>query len=378
MGIEIVPYESDLVPKVCEFNRRMHAGGTHWGWYESAVDDWLPPPREGATVWREHYLALEDGEQVRGAFALKPQEWWVRGERRTVTDWQGPVSEGLLDRKYASLGLRMIRDMLKRRPLLYSWGHGGEEAKMLQLLRSMKWETHATPFCLRVCHPFRFLRESRYLRRSPLIAGALDALAFTGLGWLGIQALHAGLALRKAVVGARPAVPRFEVVERFGDWADALWDRCAGAYDALGVRDARTMNALLPASGWPPAIRLRVFRGSETIGWVAVMDNALEGDVRFGSMRVGSVIDCLALPEDAASVVAAADRFLRRRGVDMIGANQAHPAWVDAFAACGYLILPQRRYFAMSPALYSELSPFDQVSRGLHLTNLDGHGPHGF
>jgi len=32
----------------------------------------------------------------------------------------------------------------------------------------------------------------------------------------------------------------------------------------------------------------------------------------------------------------------------------------------------------MSPALYSALSPFEQVSRGLHLTNLDGHGPHGF
>lgn len=377
MGIEIVPYGSEHVPMVCDFNRRMREGGTRWGWYERPVDEWLPP-REGETVWREHYLALEDGEQVRGAFALKPQDWRVLGQRRTVTDWQGPVSEGLLSRKYASLGLRMIRDMLKRQPLLYSWGHGGEEAKMLQLLRSMKWETHATPFCLRVCRPFPFLRESRYLRRSAGVERALDALAFSGLGWLALKALFAGLALRSAVAGSRPSVPRYEVVESFGDWADVLWERCAGAYDVLGVRDARTLNALLPARGWPAAIRLRVFRGSETIGWAAVMDNVLDGDARFGSMRVGSLIDCLALPDDADSVVAAADHFLRMRGVDMIGSNQAHPAWVDAFAASGYLILPKRRYFAMSPALYSQLSPFEQVSRGLHLTNLDGHGPHGF
>lgn len=377
MGIEIVPYGNELVPMVCEFNRRMSEGGTSWGWYERAVDEWLPP-RAGATVWRDHYLAVEDGEHVRGAYALKPQAWWVKGERLTVTDWQGPVSEGLLSRKYASLGLRMIRDMLKHQPLLYSWGHGGEEAKMLQLLRSMKWESHATPFCLRVCRPFPFLRESRYLRGTNANRRALDALAYSGLGWLGLKALFAGLALRSAVSGARPAVPRFEVVESFGGWADALWERCAGAYEALGVRDAQTMNALLPATGWPPAIRLRVYRGSETIGWAAVMDHALEGDVRFGSMRVGSLIDCLALPEDAADVVAAADRFLRARGVDMIGANQAHPAWVAAFEANGYLVLPKRRYFVMSPALYAALQPFDRVSRGLHLTNLDGHGPHGF
>ena len=73
-----------------------------------------------------------------------------------------------------------------------------------------------------------------------------------------------------------------------------------------------------------------------------------------------------------------AKRFLRGRGVDIICSNQSHPQWVEAFAASGFAILPARRYFAASPALQKALEPFSDTQKGLHLTNLDGHGPHGF
>jgi hypothetical protein len=90
------------------------------------------------------------------------------------------------------------------------------------------------------------------------------------------------------------------------------------------------------------------------------------------------VVDCLAAPNDAAAVIGAANRFLVDRGVDMIASNQAHPIWAEAFAKNGYVILPGRRYFAASPELQKVLAPFDENQIGLHLTNLDGHGPHGF
>lgn len=372
MAIEVVPYTPDRQTAVIAFNRRMREGGTRWGWYEHAVDSWLPR-RPGVKVWREHYLALEDGQEVRGAYALKPQEWWLRGEPTVVTDWQGPVSEGLLSRRYNTLGLRLLRDMLKRYPLLYSWGHGGDEERMFQMLRSLKWLLHPTPFCLWVEHPFRFLRRNRYLRGSARNRAALDALAFSGAGWLGLKALHGALSLRGRVPAASG-----EVVADFGPWADALWERCRGAYAALGLRDAATLNALLPRDGWPESIRIRVRREGRDIGWVAVMDRALEHDARFGSLRVGTVIDALALPEDASAVVGVAKRFLRERGVDIICSNQSHPAWVQGFARSGFVVLPARRYFAASPALQAALEPFDETARGLHLTNLDGHGPHGF
>lgn len=374
MAIRVVPYEDRFVSAVAAFNHRMAEGETGWGWYESAVDAWLPE-REGKTVWREHYLAIDDEGEVRGAYAMKPQNWEIRGETVLVSDWQGPVSEGLLSRRYATLGLRLIREMLKRYPVLYSWGHGGHEAAMLQMIVSLKWMIHDTPFCLKVLHPFRFLRRNRYLRSSRRNRLALDLLAWSGLGWIGLKALH-------GVLGLRARLPRevsVEVVPRFGDWADALWERCKGAYHALGWRDAATMNDLVPEDGrWPHGIRLRVRRGDRDLGWAVVLDNQLSDDPRFGDLRVGCVADCLALPEDANEVITAATRFLEARGVDMIGSNQSHPDWIRAFGRAGYAVVPNRRCFAVSPAFQDVLAPFEETKQGLHLTNMDGHGPSGF
>jgi hypothetical protein len=370
MALEIVPYTPEWIAAVKEFNQRMRTGGSQWGWYESDQDAWIPP-RPGQRVWREHFLAIEEGQHVRGAYALKPQEFWVRGGVRILADYQGPVSEGILSRHYNTLGLRMLRDMLKRQPLLYSWGHGGLEQAMLQMLRSLGWLLHSTPACLYVVHPFRFLRRVRYLRGSAPRRVALDLLAGSGLGWLALRALHVALApwpRRRAGLHA-------EVVPDFGTWADEIWERSRDRYAAIALRDAATLNALLPAKGWPPGIRLRVRWGTETVGWAVVLDTTMSDDARFGDLRVGTVIDCLSPPESAADVIGAATRFLCERGVDLIFSNQSHPDWIRAFASHGFLILKDRRIFAASPALRDALEPFADTKRGLHLTNMDGHGP---
>lgn len=374
MAIKVVPYEAVHEPAVADFNRRMLEGETGWGWYESSVDVWLPE-REDRRTWREHFVAIDDDGEVRGAYAHKPHLWRIHGEDVLVSDWQGPVSEGLLSPRYAMLGLRLIREMLKRYPVLYSWGHGGRNAAMLQMIVSLEWLIHDTPFCLKVLHPFRFLRRNRYLRSSPRNRLVLDVLAWTGLGWLGLTVLHLVLGLR----GRRARGVEVEVVPSFGEWADALWERCRDAYQALGYRDAGTMNDLVPEDGrWPQGIRLRVKRAGQDIGWAVVLDNQLEEDPRFGDLRVGCVADCLALPQDAQDVIQAATGFLERRGVDMIGSNQAHPDWIRAFGRTGYLVLENRRFFAVSPAFQEALAPFEETREGLHLTNMDGHGPSGF
>ncbi|MGH8130044.1 MAG: hypothetical protein ACRES3_04225 [Steroidobacteraceae bacterium] len=372
MAIRIVAHCAELSGAVHAFNLRMRAGGSPWGFYVDPEPQWLPKTT-GRNVWREYYVALDDENAVRGAFALKPQDWWVRGKTCVVTDWQGPFSEGSVNAKYATLGLRLIRDMLGKRPLLYSWGHGGNEQPVVQILRKMDWMMHDTPFCLRVLRPVRFLRRSAFLRGTPLRRAGLDLMAFSGAGFLGLRALHAFQRLR--------AYRRFHAtaieVADFGAWADALWERCKNRYVAIAVRDAASMNALAPPTGWPPVTRIKVERSGEVIGWALVMDTRMQGDVRFGDLRVGSIVDCLADPADTGEVVAAATRFLRRRGVDIIASNQSHPAWARGFAENGYLVLQNRRLFAASPALRQLLEPFAETAQGLHLTNMDGHGPDG-
>lgn len=370
MAIRIVPHESRWTDAVHAFNLRMREGRSPWGFYPHPECEWLPR-RPDSTVWREFHLAVEDDQLVRGGYALKPQRWLIRGSAETVTDWQGPFSEGAYDAKFAALGLRMVRDMLKKRPLLYSWGHGGEEEPLVQMLRKMGWLMHETPLCVRVARPFRFLREARYLRRSRSRRVALDAAAFTGLGSAGVRVL--ALATRLRNPGRIDGIA--DIVEEFGPWADEVWAACKDDYLAIAIRDSATMNTLLPRVGWPPVIRLAVRVDDRIAGWAVVMDTAMKDDRRFGDLRVGSIVDCLARPADAGAVVGAAWRFLRARGVDVVVSNQADPRWIRGFAQNGFAVVPRKRIFAASPELAQKVGDMGEAANALHLTNLDGHGP---
>lgn len=385
MSIAIVPHAERWKEAVEAFNRRMRLAGTRWGWYVEPQPAWLPRRSASQRLWIEYWLALEEG-QVRGGYGLKPQDWRVRGENLVITDWQGPVSEGAISRKYNSLGLRLMRDMLKKRPLLYSWGHGSDEEPIVQMLRRMGWLMHPTPFALYVVDAYRFLRLNRQLRGTPERRIVLDGLAFSGLGSLGLSALRLAAARRSASpLAALRAMrrPRAEAqeVDSFGPWADELWQRVKDEYAAIAFRDAASLNLTMPP-GWDPPewstpTRLRVDRAGRTIGWVAVCAKQMRGDARFGELHVGSLVDYLAHPEDAGDVLAAGLEHLKARGVDIVIANQSHPDWLRAFEDLGFVLVPRSRLFAGSPALRDALSPFEDTKRGLFLTNMDGHGPMG-
>jgi hypothetical protein len=374
MPIDIVPYDSSHVPGVEAFNARMRSGGSKWGFYTDPRPDWIPH-REGAKSWREYHVAVDDKGTVRGGYALKPQLWSIQGEAAWVTDWQGPFTEADIEPKYSPLMLKMLRGMLREYPLLFSLGHGGTGEPIVELLRKMKWDLHGVPFCLYVQRPFRFLRRNAYLRSTTLRRTLLDVLAFSGLGWLGIRLLQAAQGLRNRNAGRDAHV---EVVQEFGPWADDLWEANKGAYQCLAVRDRDMMNALMPQNGWPGGTRLKVVAGQAVVGWAIVHHKTMSNDPRFGNLHVGLVTDSFAAPADAATILSAVHAYLVSQNVDLIFANLVHPAWVDATKSCGYVVLPDQRLFAVSPALQSRLEPFDTVRAGLHLTNMDGHGPHGF
>lgn len=386
MSIAIVPHGERWKDAVEAFNRRMRLGGSRWGWYVEPQPAWLPRRDASQRLWVEYWLAVEDGDHVRGGYALKPQQWRVRGKHLLITDWQGPVSEGAISRKYNSLGLRLVRDMLKKRPLLYSWGHGGDSEPIVMMLRRMGWLVHPTPFALHVVDGYRFLRLNRQLRGTPERRIALDALAFSGLGSLGLAALRWAAARRNASpLAALRAMrrPRAEahVVESFGPWADELWHRVKDEYAAIAVRDAASLELMFPP-GWEPPewstpTRLRIERAGRTIGWIALCAKQMRGDARFGELHVGSLVDYLAHPDDAGDVIAAGLAHLRGRGVDIVVANQSHPGWLRALEDQGFVLVPGRRLFAGSPALRDALAPFEETKRGLFLTNMDGHGPMG-
>jgi hypothetical protein len=352
MPLQILPYAQQDVPAVREFNQRLRAGGftaDHEQFPETPDPGWMPA--------LELFLAVEDST-VRGGYILRRQSFSASGAEVSAAHYRLPLSEGVINRSYAMLGLRMVRDALSRESRLYAIGMAGWDKPLPQMLRRLGWRMCTVPFHFHVVHPGRFLRHIRAIRTSPLRRAVLDAAAFTGAGWLGMKAL--GLARRL------PPAP-VELAPAFSPWADDVWDRSRPAYGLLAQRNAATLDQLYPPSD-PRFLRVRAAGG-----WAVVLDTQMQDHQQFGDLRVGTIVDCLAPPESAGAIVRAAASLLQERGVDLIVSNQMHAAWSRALTDSGFRDGPSNYLLALSPA-------FVEASGGanhdqLHFNRGDGDGP---
>jgi len=94
-------------------------------------------------------------------------------------------------------------------------------------------------------------------------------------------------------------------------------------------------------------------------------------------MRVGTIVDAFAAPEDAAAVVRASCDALAERQVDLIISNQSHRAWRRALSRAGFLRGPSSWLFAPSPALAELVFAVDPAGHAIHLNRGDGDWPWG-
>jgi hypothetical protein len=119
----------------------------------------------------------------------------------------------------------------------------------------------------------------------------------------------------------------------------------------------------------------KVTRGSAVIGWAVLLDTQMRDNKHFGNLRVGSIVDCLALPEQASGVVRAATRVLEAREVDIIVSNQSDAAWGAALKSAGFLQGPSNFRFAASRELAKILDPLPTTMGHIHLNWGDGDRP---
>jgi hypothetical protein len=226
------------------------------------------------------------------------------------------------------------------------------------MLKRLGWRMCEVPFYFKVLHPSRFLRNIRAMRTSAMRRLALDAAAFTGLGWLGMTLLN-----RESSSPLAKSSP----VDSFRGWADEVWEQARDSSTLSATRDAATLDALYPAGD------ARFLRVRAAGGWALLLDTQMRDHKQFGDMRVGSIVDCLARPGDAAGVIRAAAGVLRMRGVDLIVSNQLHDAWCLALAAAGFRAGPSNFLLALSPAVAA--LPGDAPEGGFHFNRGDGDGP---
>ena len=132
-------------------------------------------------------MALDGEAMVRGGCILKHQWFSIHGELERIAAYQLPISEGIVNPKYAPLAWKLLADV-HRQPLLFVLGMGGYESPLVKFCKAARWTLVTVPFFFRIVHPFAFLRNIRVLRRSRLRRVALDLLALSGLGWIACKA----------------------------------------------------------------------------------------------------------------------------------------------------------------------------------------------
>lgn len=367
MPLEITRYEVSHEPMVAAFNERGSCHGAPFMLSRTSSASWLPKV-DGAAAYREYFLAVDQSE-VRGGYTLRRQVFWLDGETVAAANYQGPLSEGLWDRRYMMAGVQMLRSALKDQPFLYALGMGGPDQPLPKLLRSSGWSIAAVPFYFRVLRPTKFLREIRPLRRSASRSFLMDIGAFSGAGALGIHTAQWWRGARQPARGLS-----VEQVARYGDWTDVVWAKAKPEYRFTAVRDAATQNVLF-GDGNEKNITLRCRRGEGEIGWAVVRSTQMVEDKYFGNMRVGSLVDCLAVPGEEPAVVTLASQHLGGLGSDVVVTNQSHSAWRNALTRNGYFSGPSNFLFACSPALNPILGPIETALPGIHFNRADGDGP---
>ncbi|MGB6623649.1 MAG: hypothetical protein WBE43_02595 [Candidatus Acidiferrales bacterium] len=370
MPITIQPYTEKFIPAVKEFNRRLKSGGcfSDFLFFEHYISASLPRV-EKRSLYEEYFLAVEEGV-VRGGFAVKNQEFSLSGEFKPIAFYHFPLSEGIVDKAYTNVGVQMLRTALRDHPLMFALGMGGFDQPLPRMLKALGWSMSLIPFYFKVVRPFRFLTRMTELRRTAAKRLAANAAAYTGAGDVAIRIIQGLKQSRKRM--AQPFVA--QEIPEFGDWADTVWKECNSQYVLIGDRTREAQKLLYPAES-ERFIRLRVDAGGTPIGWLVLLDTQMQNNRHFGNLRVASIVDCLAAPENAIEVIRAGTRFLQQRNIDLIISNQSHAAWGTALENSGFLQGPSNCVFAASPELAKFLQPFAEKVSQVHLNRGDGDGP---
>ena len=365
MTVRIEPHSATWIPAVRAFNTRLTSG--------ASTPDFLLDERTASNgthgpIAKDRYLVV-DGGDVRGGFIMQRQPFWIGGDLPTVANYQAPISEGLVDRRYAYLGMLMLKEALRADPLIFCLGMGGLDRPFPRLLAAMGWRLGTVPFLFRIARPRRVLRELSVLRRDPPRRLVADVLAHTGLA----SAAGALLRLGTRIAAARLPHVRVDRVGAWGTWADEVWEDSRGAYAMAAVRDAEGLEALYPPDD-QRCQSLRVSDGERVVGWAVLCDTHMQRHPHFGDLRVGTVLDCGARPGYEAAVARVAGQRLEEEGAELVITNQGHATWAAAFRRAGFFTGPSNYVLALSRPLADLVSAQDDGFHRIHATRGDADG----
>lgn len=265
----------------------------------------------------------------------------------------------------------MLQHALRNQPFLYSLGMGGTDQPLPRLLVASGWSILLVPFFFKVLNSRPFLRNLRIFRKGATGRILCDVVAFSGIGGLALK-------VAQAFAARRGACDDFESSREttFGSWADEIWEEAGPKYKLTTARGQRELNSVFPEMD-QENIKLRVFNRAtgRNAGWAVVRCTQQKDHKQFGDMRLGSIVDCLALEGKECAIVGMATKYLTDMGADLIVSNQGHQAWRRALGSSGYLRGPSNFALAVSPKLGEAVGSLEKAMPAIHINRSDGDGP---
>lgn len=371
--IKIVPARREDAAAVAAFNERMRAAratfklSTERPFSDYHVSDQSP-------VRLERYFAWVDGV-LRGGVVIKCLPFHVGGQGvEEVAFYSYPVSEGIVNPEFGFLGLAIQKFVTRRYPLTYGLGTGGTDLPVSRLMTACGWKSQPVPFRFRVLRGRAFLRQVQFLRRrSRGLRLLFDFAAVTGLGALGFGVLHG--VLRLAGRGPTTDASRLEPVTAWGGWADDIWVRAREQHALIGDRSLVTLQTLYPDEH----SHLRRFRVVDShgiaVGWFVGVVAAQRNSAYFGNLKLGTLVDCLAVPGHEVRLIRHALRQMKQDAADLAVTNQSSASVLRACRLAGMLEGPSNFLLFLAPKLQQRVDAAMRGGRTLHFTRGDGDGP---
>jgi hypothetical protein len=361
MPLRLEPFGQQHVPAVLAFNQRMTEAQAP---SDFLLPDALEMPRTAPNdpIQWTRYVIL-DGEHVRGGLLAMDQPGWLHGQTVRAVNFQSPLSEGIVDPRFAVVAMQLVKFMQRYADAVFLVGMGAMDRPLPKLLAASGWSLRPVPFLFRVHRVGRFLNELQMLRTSPAKRIAAQVGRFTGLGSL-------ALAFKQRQSAAEGTIRE---VTGWGNWANDIWQACRDNCAFAVVRDRRTLESLYPATN--PKMKIFLIESdAQPVGWSVCFNATMKYHRHFGNLQVGSILDCMAVPDAMASTAILTDREMAAQGADLVLVNHSHAEWVEAFRTAGFLSGPSNYMLGMSKKLTEALRAVRDGERHVHVTRGDGDG----
>jgi hypothetical protein len=363
----VVYYQASHEPAVRAFNARMRAADA----LLFALPEAAPAPNPNTPVPGiefRHFVVVDDAGEVRGGYFIRTQPFYIRGGIHVLGHYQAPLSEGIVDKRYAAVGAVMLAHALEQQPLLFAMGMGGMDRPLPRMLRAMGWPILETPFYFLVLNARRFLRNIGPLRSHSGRRVAADVLAFSGLGGLALKGVQRVRTRNRfdTRYGQRP-------IRNFSAWADQIWQASAEQYSFSAVRTADYLRFIYPAMD-SHYYGVQLTEGDAPAGWVQMLDCQPLERSYFGDMRVAALVDGVGPLAAIPSLIHSGVEAARERHADMVVSNQMHRGWTSALKAAGFWQGPSNYLLALSKELRKLVDPLEEALPRIHFNRGDGDG----